>query len=919
MLCLPGIIDQQIITDTTPVILATYPEGLLHYYGTLRNTQSWQNPTNLGLSEIGSLTAVPSYTATAMEDESGYISDRQNQERTTLFAEWAASKGSLLLGFNLAVNVSFPEPVKLDAYILYPTWLNTDTSNTFRYNLPLSWVFQASNDQVNWITLDTRNVSLSTWQTLSNGGMYVNQSEVKILKFPINSGYFYQYYRFINITTSSTPVAWAMSDMEFLGEPANSVNLNTLVTRRQNLHSFFQSRAGTNSYTIFYNTTLNRGWNYVFTAPGTYSIINPNLSSTSSYVPPETIATLNGSAIKMVAGSSSIQLSANSNSLGSTTGNISFWFKRSRTGAEALFSMTDISTGTITLFEIYFTSNNNLTVAWNNRNTTATVATITDTDWHLIVCQIEGNLSTPMSIWLDTEFRVNLVKTTGTSGQRLFWGSNLVEPNYIGELAHFMGSSIAFSPTEQANYYTNFYPFGSPPPLSTNSIVELATLPEGLINYFGTMRGTQAWVNPIERRLITYGNTGAALDIVGTSLDDGSQICDRILKANCFSHTMHKVLGTYTLSATCRPQYAFPELVTISAYVLRPTFNNAQSGSVALPIDWTFEGSNDQTNWNVIDTRKMFPLSTWGASNGQYYQNSSEVKTLRFNTSNTIPYRYYRFNNIVTTNSIGYSYWAMSDVEFIGTASGTADLTAISNRRTNFTNALLGRESNTSAHANWATYAYNRPVQFRDGLAFSLTQTYESTYNMGQIIETQNGVAYRLNGSQTPLHYQGTLNNVPHSTSYLEIWFRRGRINYALEEGVFMLKQGSSPFNIQMELFFNSSNQLRWGYMNRAQNINLATITDFNWHYFVFDLNGTTTTSVISLYLDGALVTTTPRGSVPSTSACDPYLGCTSDYTGTVGLPSSSYYFHGDVAGFQCNSVRMLSTDVESMWNNFKP
>ena len=67
------------------------------------------------------------------------------------------------------------------------------------------------------------------------------------------------------------------------------------------------------------------------------------------------------------------------------------------------------------------------------------------------------------------------------------------------------------------------------------------------------------------------------------------------------------------------------------------------------PSDWTFEGSNDDINWDILDTQTNRP-----------YVNNDDQISLTFNISNDIPYRYYRIN---ITDGVGGRWLHIIELE----------------------------------------------------------------------------------------------------------------------------------------------------------------------------------------------------------------------------------------------------------------
>lgn len=78
------------------------------------------------------------------------------------------------------------------------------------------------------------------------------------------------------------------------------------------------------------------------------------------------------------------------------------------------------------------------------------------------------------------------------------------------------------------------------------------------------------------------------------------------------------------------------------------------------PKNWTFQGSNDGTNWTTLQTQTA-----------QVFTNRQKKRVFPF--SNTTTYTYYRLN--ITANS-GDSYTQLSELEVYGTGTGTVNTAA---------------------------------------------------------------------------------------------------------------------------------------------------------------------------------------------------------------------------------------------------
>lgn len=99
--------------------------------------------------------------------------------------------------------------------------------------------------------------------------------------------------------------------------------------------------------------------------------------------------------------------------------------------------------------------------------------------------------------------------------------------------------------------------------------------------------------------------------------------------------------------------------------ITRYTLSNAESYSynrTRAPKDWTFEGSNDDTNWTVLNTQAGI---TW----------SCDACSKTYDLSNSTAYRYYRFK--ITANNDGPTYVEIAEMEMMMDTGGSA--TVISN------------------------------------------------------------------------------------------------------------------------------------------------------------------------------------------------------------------------------------------------
>lgn len=92
-------------------------------------------------------------------------------------------------------------------------------------------------------------------------------------------------------------------------------------------------------------------------------------------------------------------------------------------------------------------------------------------------------------------------------------------------------------------------------------------------------------------------------------------------------------------------RYDFPKSEVISKYVMYPQ----QTAPARAPKNWTFEGSNDGQNWDVLDSRSN--ISVWF---------DNQAKEFEFKNSNS--YTSYRIN--ISANN-GDTYTSFSELEMM--------------------------------------------------------------------------------------------------------------------------------------------------------------------------------------------------------------------------------------------------------------
>lgn len=123
-----------------------------------------------------------------------------------------------------------------------------------------------------------------------------------------------------------------------------------------------------------------------------------------------------------------------------------------------------------------------------------------------------------------------------------------------------------------------------------------------------------------------------------------------------------------SLPSVSAPQWLKYDLGSGAAKAItRYTFANAEPygdgfGRARAPKDWTFEGSNDNTAWTVLDTQSGV---TW----------TCDLCTKTFDLTNSTAYRYYRFN--ITANNGGPTFVEIAEAQLMMGQAGAATVTSI--------------------------------------------------------------------------------------------------------------------------------------------------------------------------------------------------------------------------------------------------
>ncbi len=136
-------------------------------------------------------------------------------------------------------------------------------------------------------------------------------------------------------------------------------------------------------------------------------------------------------------------------------------------------------------------------------------------------------------------------------------------------------------------------------------------------------------------------------DLTGTGTASESAYYPNYPGSQAFDNSTDYINSVWAVaSTTAWLKYDFG--VSTPRVVIRYTLRGQATLPQRSPKNWTFEGSNDNTNWVVLDTRTN--QTSWAGQN-------------IYDISNTTAYRYYRIN--ITANN-GEAYTCISEMELIG-------------------------------------------------------------------------------------------------------------------------------------------------------------------------------------------------------------------------------------------------------------
>ena len=160
----------------------------------------------------------------------------------------------------------------------------------------------------------------------------------------------------------------------------------------------------------------------------------------------------------------------------------------------------------------------------------------------------------------------------------------------------------------------------------------------------------------------------AYTDQTGSGLASASSYYPGQLPSKAFDNVIH---SSNEWSPSALPSPSAPEWLAYDfgagngKTITRYTLSNAEAygyNRTRAPKDWTFEGSNDNTNWTVLDTRSGIP---WDC----------DTCTKAFDCTNSTAYRYYRIK--ITANNGGPTFVEIAEMELMLAPAGSAPIYSI--------------------------------------------------------------------------------------------------------------------------------------------------------------------------------------------------------------------------------------------------
>jgi hypothetical protein len=337
---------------------------------------------------------------------------------------------------------------------------------------------------------------------------------------------------------------------------------------------------------------------------------------------------------------------------------------------------------------------------------------------------------------------------------------------------------------------------------------------------------------------------------------------------------------------------------------------NAGTNSVRFDVGAGGTSNCANTGVDLVASRWYFLVGTYDGATINIYQDGvlKEQKNFTGGAIAVAPYDVYisedpayagdHFNG--TSDDVRIYKRALSATEIATMYKYGASRTGVSSAALNGTglsSGLVGLWTFDNLDVNWSTSPPLTTDKSGNGGTAALQNMNRSNAAVGKL-----GQGIFLNGTTA---YAWTTDSAPLDVGDIftySIWAKRTRtgVNYetlfSKENGTFVGVFDSSDhasFNI-----FNGGNILTSN----------ATITDFNWHHYVFTKNG----SAVALYIDGALDKSGSTGITATNNTSPQAIGV--DLTNAVD-PNPGTYFKGYIDDVRIYNRALSTTTVKQLYN----
>lgn len=286
-----------------------------------------------------------------------------------------------------------------------------------------------------------------------------------------------------------------------------------------------------------------------------------------------------------------------------------------------------------------------------------------------------------------------------------------------------------------------------------------------------------------------------------------------------------KVTGVYGWTSTATTawiKYEFPKPIAIKKYSLK-----SDQYPNRTPKNWTFEGSNDGSNWIVIDT--IVGQTAWGVN---------AVRT--FETNNTTQYKMYRIN--VTANNGDTASVSIDEIEMFEIVYEYKALLQ--------SNSKAYSTQNNLDKYGVAQYKFeDRDTTITDSVGrnhgTATNATFVEGVNGGKAISFAGSGKVQFSNSVIPLGKKSIRFKV--------------KTTQATTNGGIFLTDGINPStssSVSYGFYFGVHNNklfiiyYRGTTTTRTDIYSNKTINDGQWHDILFTWDGTTNADAVKIYID---------------------------------------------------------------------